>query len=74
VACMSNKRNGYRSENIGSRSLGGLKGGEIPARFPQFLMLLNLFNDAFHTAQIKKLQMSEWLSAINWEEDGMKFP
>jgi hypothetical protein len=37
-------------------------------------MLLGWFNDTFHTAHIKTRQMSEWLSAINWEEDGTKFP
>ena len=71
---MENKRKGYRSKNFGRRPLGGPKGGEIPIRFPTFLMLLGRFKDAFHTEQIKKRQMSEWLSAIHWEEDGMKCP
>jgi len=54
VACIKNKKNGYRNKNIGRRPFGRPKDGDITIRFATFLMFLGWFNDAFHTVQIKK--------------------
>jgi hypothetical protein len=51
---MENKKNGYRNKNIGRRPFGRPKGGDITIRCKSFLMLPGSFDDALHTAQIKK--------------------